>query len=260
MNLNRNFISIASVLIIMFLLIKPLLSFFYASFYVYDLPASVNAEQYSIQGFFNQLKYANQYMANFYVSLKVSLLGTFFSCLFSCMVAYGLSIYKFRFIKLFYFILILMILIPEFVKVFPFFITLKKIGLLNNDLALWLPYVAPSLAIFIVKYYIDVVMNKEVIEAARIDGAGEWRIFYSIMLPILKPAIAIIVVIQFTHFWTAYDLSILIMAEEELKTFAHINLYVFPLSIIGSMIVVVPSLVLFFAVRSIVDFLNLYGK
>ncbi|MCJ8312945.1 MAG: carbohydrate ABC transporter permease [Saccharospirillaceae bacterium] len=168
-----------------------------------------------------QINYSPKILNNLFISLKISMLGTVFSCIFCTLVAYGLAIYQFKFKTLVIMFVIFILLIPETVKLMPFIITLHQTGLSGSDWGLWLPFIVPSLGILIMYYYLNSILNAEILDAARVEGASEWLIFYKIFLPVLKPAIAFIAIIQFSTIWNAYELSVVTIGIEELRPAAH---------------------------------------
>ena len=171
--------------------------------------------------FMTQIKYYPELFTNIFVSLKISMLGTLFSCIFCTLVAYGLVIYQFKFRTLIILLVFFILLIPSSVKIIPFIISLNQIGLTESDWGLWVPNVVPALGVLIVYYYLNSIVNFEIIDAARVEGANEWLIFYKIILPVLKPAIAFIAMIQFSIIWNAYELSVVTIGVEELRPAAH---------------------------------------
>ena len=235
---------------------KPFITHFIQAFYIYDMPRSAWQSDYGFNGLISQVYYSDIFFPNFWMSVKVAGFGVLFSCLFCTMTAYALVMYSYRIKHLILGILLVVLMIPEFVKVMPFFITLKQFGLLNNSLALWVPFVVPSLGVLVIKQYIETILIKDIIEAARLDGANEWQVFYKIMLPLLSPAVAIVAVIQFTFFWNYIDLSTLIISDTQLKPLLHVGSGGFPTHLSSSLAVIMPIIVLAISARSITHYLK----
>ena len=157
---------------------------------------------------------------NLLVSLKISLLGAFFSSVFAAIVAYGLAVFNFPFKKLILLLLLIILCIPGSVKEVPLIIAVVSLFGTNNDLMLWLPLVVPALGVFVIKQYTESILNPEILEAARIDGAGEWRIFFKIILPLIMPALVMVFLLQFTIIWYLYGPALAMMTEDSLKPVA----------------------------------------
>ncbi|BCE00019.1 carbohydrate ABC transporter permease [Marinicellulosiphila megalodicopiae] len=243
-------------LLICISLTKPFISHFVQSFYIYDMPRSPWQSDYGFNGLISQIFYSEIFFDNLWVSIKIASLGVLFSCLFCAMTAYALVMYSYKIKYVILTILLVVLMIPEFVKVMPFFITIKQLHLLNNHLALWIPFVVPPLGVLVIKQYIESLFIKEIIEAARLDGANEWQVFYKIMLPLLSPAISIVAIIQFTFFWNYIDLSVFIISETDKKPLLHIGSNGFPTYFFGSLSVIVPIIVLAISSRSITHYLK----
>ncbi len=154
-------------------------------------------------------------------SLKISILGTITSCMFCSLVAYALAVYRFTLRTTILIILLIILMIPESVKVVPFFITLKQFDLIGTHFALWIPFTVPALGVFIIKQYAESVLNSEVLSAARLEGANEWDVFFKVSLPLLMPAISIVAIIQFAYLWNSYELSVIVISEETQKPLSH---------------------------------------
>jgi len=94
-----------------------------------------------------------------------------------------------------------------------------RLGITDTRLALIIPYTAMglSLAIYLLKVYLDVLPD-ELFEAARIDGAGDWRVFQTLALPLLRPGIATVAIFSALNAWNEFLLALLYIQSDELKT------------------------------------------
>ena len=151
-------------------------------------------------------------------SLIISGLSAAFSVYFSGMTAYGIHVYNFIGKKaLFTFILIIMT-IPTQISALGFYNQMSSWGLLNNYIPLIVPSIAAPSVFFFMKQYMDGSLPLEIVEAARMDGANEFRTFNQIILPILMPAFAVQAIFAFTASWNNYFLPALILDKAEMKT------------------------------------------
>jgi len=151
-------------------------------------------------------------------SLKVAFLvlaGTFFSC---TLAAYAYARIEFAGRSLIFMILIATMMIPFQVTMIPIFIMYKELGLLNTHMALWLPACFGSMfGVFLLRQFIKSI-PMELSEAAVIDGAGHARIYWSIVLPLIKPAVTALLVLTLVSTWNNYEAPLLFLRSAELYT------------------------------------------
>lgn len=129
--------------------------------------------------------------------------------LLGSMCAYYLARYEFRGSKFIYYLMLAGLTFPVFLAVVPLFQTLRGFGLLNTFPGLIITYVAfalPFTVFFLFAFF--KTLPQEVAEAAMIDGAGPWRIFFTIMLPMAKPGIASVAIFNFLGLWNQFLLPI----------------------------------------------------
>jgi ABC-type glycerol-3-phosphate transport system permease component len=129
--------------------------------------------------------------------------------LLGAMCAYVLARYEFRGSKVIYYLMLAGLTFPIFLAVVPLFQTLRGFGLLNTFPGLILTYVAfalPFTVFFLYAFF--KTLPQEIAEAAAIDGAGPWRIFFTIMLPMAKPGIASVAIFNFLGLWNQFLLPI----------------------------------------------------
>ena len=128
-------------------------------------------------------------LTNIYNSAFTTIIGTVTSLFFCALAGFAFAKYDFPGKTfLFYFVIATMLVPPE-VGAIPLFIIMKKINLVNNLWSLIIPRIATAVGIFYMKQYISDVPT-EIIEASRIDGCGDFKIFTHIILPVIKPALA----------------------------------------------------------------------
>ena len=151
---------------------------------------------------------------SFLVASATAILTTYFSAL----TAYGFQAYDFKGKKfLFGFIMAIMV-IPTQVSASGFVQICYKFGLTNNYLVLILPGIAAPIVFFYIKQYMESNLPMEIVDAARVDGCGEFRTFNFIILPMLKPALAVQLIFSFVQSWNNYFLPSLLLTKAEMKT------------------------------------------
>ena len=151
---------------------------------------------------------------SFIIASLTAVLTTYFSAL----TAYGFQAYDFKGKKfLFAFIMAIMV-IPTQVSASGFVQLCYKFGLTNNYLVLILPGMVAPIVFFYIKQYMESNLPMEIVDAARVDGCGEFRTFNTIILPMLKPALAVQLIFSFVQSWNNYFLPSLLLTKAEKKT------------------------------------------
>lgn len=139
-----------------------------------------------------------RYMLN---SLIISGCSTVLSVYFSTMTAYGVTVYKFKGRKFAWAFIMAILMIPTQVSIVGFFQFMYKLGFGNSYIPLIIPAVAAPSVVFFMKQYMESALPLEIIDAARIDGSGEFKTFNSIAMPLMKPAIATQAIFAFILSW-----------------------------------------------------------
>jgi multiple sugar transport system permease protein len=134
------------------------------------------------------------------ISVSVTVLTVYFSMMF----AYAIHVYDFSYKKFIYAFVVLLVMVPTQVSVIGFYRYMAAFHLTNSYLPLILPAIAAPSAIFFAKQYLESVVVKELIDAARIDGCGELGIFHRIMLPIAKPGAFTLGIFAFVGSWNNF--------------------------------------------------------
>lgn len=137
---------------------------------------------------------------------------------FSAMTAYGVHVYDFRFKKLAFTFIMAVMMIPPQVNAVGFIQLMYKLKWTNNYLPLILPSIASPVVVFYMKQHLESMLSIEIVEAARVDGSGELRTFNTIILPIMKPAIAVQMIFTFVSSWNNYFIPALLLDKADMKT------------------------------------------
>lgn len=137
----------------------------------------------------------------FFNSVYISLLVTI-GALFTCsMAAFCFAVAKFRGREFLFVVLLITLMIPEQVTLIPNFIVFKFLGLVGTSVPLWLPaFMGGAFGIFLMRQYF-LTIPKDFVDAARMDGASLFRIYWSIYLPLAKPALAALAIFTFQGAW-----------------------------------------------------------
>lgn len=151
-------------------------------------------------------------------SFKVSLPYTLLSVYFSAATAYGIHNYEFKGKKFAWAFIMAVMMVPTQVYSIGYYQFMMKLNLLDTYWPLIIPGITTPAVIFFMKQYMESALSSELIEAARIDGSGEFRTFNRIVIPLMKPAIATQAIFQFVASWNNLFMPTLIISSSEKKT------------------------------------------
>lgn len=155
----------------------------------------------------------NWYLASFVTAA----LTTLFAVTFSAMAAYAISRLRFRGRNVIFALLIGGILVPPQVLIVPVFQELNVVGLLNTYWAVILPQIPTVVSLFVFKQFFDGIPH-DFEESARLDGAGYWRTFRSIIMPLSRPVIAAMSIVTFVGTWNNLILPLFVLSNPKLMT------------------------------------------
>ena len=151
-------------------------------------------------------------------SAIIAFSSTILSVYFSAMTAYGFKVYQFKGNKFLYAVVMAIIMIPGQVTGTGFFMFMYQIGLVDNRLALIIPSIAAASTVFFFRQYLESNLQISLVEAARIDGCGEFRTFNTIILPIMVPAMATMGIMAVIGSWNNYLTPLMLFTRPDLKT------------------------------------------
>jgi multiple sugar transport system permease protein len=151
-------------------------------------------------------------------SLVISSFTALCCTYFSVMTAFAIQAYPFRGRQAVFSFILAIMMIPTQVTALGFVQLVNKMGLENNFIPLIVPAIASPVTFFYMKQYMEANLPMSLLEAARIDGAGEFFIFNRIVLPLMKPAIAVQAIFSFVSSWNNYFTPALILHKEHVKT------------------------------------------
>lgn len=188
-------------------------------------------------------------------SLLVGGLVTLGNVVFCFMVAYALARFPGRLNKLLFAMVLLVLMIPMHIIIIPLYLICLKAGIYDTYWALILPWLVNPIGIFLVKQYIESV-PPSMEEAARIDGAGEARILLTVVMPLCRPALAVLAIQVFFTNWNSFLFPFILTSSESLRTlpvalalFQGHQAVDWPHLMAGSTVAVAPVLLLFFLMQ-----------
>jgi multiple sugar transport system permease protein len=188
---------------------------------------------------------------SFFNSLVFAIGMMVLSVFFNAMAAYAFAKLSFPGREKIFSLLLLTMMVPGQVTMMPVFLILKNLGLLNTFTGLILPGIGSVFGIFMLRQFMHAV-PEEILEAARIDGCSEFRIFYGIMLPLCRPILATLAIFSFIGAWNEFFWPLIIMLREDMQTLpvalANLNGQFntdWGLLMSGSVLVVIPVILVF---------------
>jgi multiple sugar transport system permease protein len=160
--------------------------------------------------------------ANFWVGFKNSIIistsATLLGAYFGGLTAYGFSKFDFKGKKFLFAVVLVALMIPPQLAILGFFQVCKFLHLINTRLALILPSIATANIVFFLKLYIDSYIPDSIIQSARIDGCGEFKIYNKIIFPIIRPALATMSIFTFISIWNSYLTPRIILTDKNKYT------------------------------------------
>ncbi len=150
-------------------------------------------------------------------SVIVTFFATILTLLINSMAAFALSKYQFRGRDTIMFMTIGTLMVPLSVILIPVFLVITRIGWNNNLLGVIIPAAATPTGVFLLRQYMLTIPD-ELIDSARIDGASEWRIYLQIILPLARPALAVLAIFSIMWRWNDFLWPLIVLSRSELFT------------------------------------------
>ncbi|MCM1055772.1 MAG: carbohydrate ABC transporter permease [Bacteroides sp.] len=148
-------------------------------------------------------------------SIILAVCNTLLVSYFSALTAYGLAFYKFKGAKVIFTVMLVFMMVPSQLSLLGFYDLCNNMRLIDSYIPLIVPSIASPATVFFLRQYILSVMPKAILEAPRIDGAGEIAIFHRIVLPIMAPGIATMAIGTFVGSWNSYLIPMLLINTPE---------------------------------------------
>lgn len=144
--------------------------------------------------------------------------STILSMYFSSLTAYALTVYDFKGRNIIMGVILFLIMMPPQVNIIGFYRFMGQLNLLNSYVPLIIPAIASAPNVFFMKQYLDTIYEPAYLDSARIDGAGELKIFHQIILPQMKPAIATMSIFAFVQSWNNFLMPLILINDRSKYT------------------------------------------
>lgn len=221
---------------------------------IYWIPKRITLENYT-----NLLTDPTIPVARWFLnSIVVAAVSTVLVLAIDSLAAYAYARMEFAGRKIIYAMMLATLFMPGLMFLIPNFVTIYNLGLLNNYIGVILPYLAGVFGVFFLRQFFE-SLPRELEEAALIDGANRFQTFYSIVLPLARPALATLAIITFLASWNDFLWPLLILQDTNLQTLppglstlqgAYTSEY--GLMMAGAVIVAIPVLILYIALQRFV--------
>lgn len=164
----------------------------------------------------------NGYLPHFWKNLGwsfyIALITTILNLLFCSLAGYAFAMFEFKHKnRLFVFVMATMML-PAFLSMIPTALIMSWLGWMNTPKALYIPMAVGAMGIFLMRQYISSAIPRELIEAARMDGCGEFSIFFRIIIPLITPALGTLGLVTFIGQWNNFMGPLVVMNDMEMFT------------------------------------------
>jgi alpha-1,4-digalacturonate transport system permease protein len=215
-SIPRTIIVLILALITIFPIVWVVLSSFKPQSELFSSPMSFLPRTWTLENYEEALGRGN-FLTYFKNSLFVSIMSTIICVAINTMAGYALAKFAFPGKKATFSVMLATLMVPLQVIMIPIFLQLKRFGLLNNLWGIIIPPAATPTGVFLAKQYMTTLPDS-LIEAARIDGAGEGFIFRKIILPMSKPIIATIAIFSFMWRWNDYLWPLIVITKSKYQT------------------------------------------
>jgi multiple sugar transport system permease protein len=244
-----------------------LLSSFKTGAEIRQIPPTFFPETFTLENYRTVLNDPALPLLTFYRNSTVVAISNVFTNLFtSSLFGYVFAKFNFAGKRVLFWYIMAQLMIPFQVTMIPGYLILAKLGLINNLLGLIVPSAVSAFGIFLMRQFVQTLPD-ELLDAARVDGASEWRIYVQIVLPQLRPALATLGLLTFLFNWNAYLWPLIVLSEQQVRTlpiiltwYANQHSNQLHLSMTAAVLVMMPILFFFISMqRWIVQGITLSG-
>jgi len=208
------------------------------------IPGSVTLSQY------DQILFRSPFYLNmFWNSIKITIPVVIGQLIVSSMAAYAFTVLRFKYKEALFFIYIIVMLLPLQVTLMPNYVIADMLHMTDSYLAIILPGIFNPFGVFLLRQFMKTIPDAY-IESAQIDGAGHFRIFISIILPMIKSGLASVAMLTFVDYWNLIDQAVIFICDSNAQPMslflARINQAQMGISFASSCFYVLPVLIILF--------------
>jgi multiple sugar transport system permease protein len=175
----------------------------------------------------------------------------------AALAGYGFARFQFRSSRVLFYLVIAALLVPITAITLPLYLSYAKVHLINSAWGMILPSMVSPVGVYLMKVFVEVSVPRELLDAARIDGAGELKIFFRLAVPLMLPGLMTVLLLSVVAVWNNYFLPLIIFSQNQRYPLTvglglwsqraqnSGNAELFPLVVIGGVVTVVPLIALF---------------
>lgn len=201
------------------------------------------------------------FLRNIWNSFYIAGLSTLFTVITSSLAGFAFAMYQFRFKRALFTVIVTSLMIPPLIGIIPYYLIIQTLGWLNTPRALWVPGMVSAFGIFLMRQYIASAVPRDLLDAGRIDGASEFRLYWTLVLPIVRPGLATLGLLTFIGQWNTFLTPLLVLNQNHtftvpvaLRTMQGLIQVDWGAVLLGSALAVLPLLVLFaIASRQVIE-------
>jgi multiple sugar transport system permease protein len=149
-------------------------------------------------------------------SVIYAVLGAAIGTLISALCGYALAKFKFRGREFLFSVILGGVLVPTTALALPLFLLFSKLGIVDTYLAVFLPSIVSPFGVYLARIFANAAVPEEILESARLDGAGEFRTFFSVAFRLMSPSLVTIFLFQFVGIWNNFFLPMVMLQKESL--------------------------------------------
>jgi multiple sugar transport system permease protein len=149
-------------------------------------------------------------------SVIYAVLGAAIGTLISALCGYALAKFKFRGREFLFSVILGGVLVPTTALALPLFLLFSKLGVVDTYLAVFLPSIVSPFGVYLARIFANAAVPEEILESARLDGAGEFRTFFSVAFKLMSPSLVTIFLFQFVGIWNNFFLPMVMLQKESL--------------------------------------------
>jgi len=154
------------------------------------------------------------FLLYFWNSLFITIMATFIMLLVNSMAAFALSKYRFKGRNVILALIVATLMVPQTVVLVPLFLITNELGLINNLWGVIIPGAATPTGVFLLRQYMLTIPD-EILDAARMDKASEWKIYWRIILPLSSPALAVLAILAIMWRWNDFLWPLIVLTRNE---------------------------------------------
>ncbi|MBP7480797.1 MAG: carbohydrate ABC transporter permease [Spirochaetaceae bacterium] len=195
---------------------RPMTEIFNVPPALFQKPIWESVKTYSLSSYISAFTTHNVGMA-FFMSLLVTCTGIMFTLMVCSLCAYGFVYLEFPGRKVLFLVILGTMMLPMATMIAPAYRVISKLGLVDNPLGIILPYGMSAFGVFLLRqFYIRIPLS--IVESARVDGAGHLKIWWNIILPLSRPALAALAIVQFRVIWNDFLMPMIVLKSESFFT------------------------------------------